>query len=105
MICPFNLLRHGIVNMVDAAMLECCGRAGILGVTTVQAASACRVPHNTAHGSLLRLRELDLVMPPTRDTGQGRVNRHVISPKGLSLLQAAPIGGFKPAVQLPINLS
>jgi hypothetical protein len=104
MICPFNLLRNGIVNMSDATMLECAGRAGITGITTVQASEAARIPHNTVHSCMVRLRDLGLVLPPSRDTGQGRVNRHVISPKGLALLQAAPYGGFKPCTQLPIKL-
>ncbi len=90
MICPFNLLRNGIVNMSDAALLELCGRAGIIGVTTVEASETCRLPHNTAHGCLSRLRSLGLLMSPNRDPSPGRVNRHVISPNGLALLQAPP---------------
>lgn len=105
MIEPVNLLRAGIVNMSDAALLVCCGRAGIVGVTTVDAAGACRLPHNTAHHCLARLRELGLVCAPTRDTGQGRVNRHVIAPAGLALLQAPRETGAKPATQLPIEFT
>ena len=104
MICPINLLRAGIVNMSDACLLECAGRAGITGVTTVEAVSATRIPHNTVHACFVRLRDVGLVLPPSRDTGQGRVNRHVISPMGLALLQAAD-GGFKPMTQLPIKFT
>lgn len=102
MICPYNLLRHGIVNMSDAVLLECAGRAGMTGVTTVEASAGCRLPHNTTHACFVRLRGRGLVLPPSRDAGQGRVNRHVISPKGLALLQAAPHGGSRSATRLPV---
>jgi hypothetical protein len=91
--------------MSDAALLETAARAGITGITTVDAAAACRLPNNTVHHCYVRLRDLGLVMPPTRDTGRGRVNRHVISPKGLGLLQAVPQKPAAPATQLPIELA
>lgn len=89
--------------MSDAALLVCAGRVGILGITTVDASGACRLPHNTVHGGFVRLRALGLVLPPSRDTSRGRVNRHVISPAGLALLQTGvPNGGA--TIQLPIPL-
>lgn len=90
--------------MSDAAMLLATGRSGITGITTVHAAEAARLPHNTAHGCFVRLRELGLVCPPTRDTGPGRVNRHVISPKGLALLQLPAEAAGTRSRQLPMKL-
>ena len=104
MIDPMNMMRAGVVNMSDALLLEYAGRAGIGGVTTVQAAEACRLPNNTVHGCFVRLRELGLVCPPTRDTAKGRVNRHVLAPAGLALLQQSVVRVNGYEMQLPIKM-
>lgn len=89
--------------MSEAALLLACGRAGITGITSVDGAEAARLPRSTTTSCFVRMRALGLIMTPTRDTSKGRRNRHVITPKGLALLQL-PGNPARPAIQLPIDL-
>lgn len=96
--------RAGIHIVADAAVLEVVGRFGTAGLTMELICGVLRRGDNSLALSCRRLIKAGLLEKPSRDTGQGRPNRYVITPQALQLLRRLePV--TLPAQQIPLTLT
>lgn len=71
---PLRLYELGLRNLMDMAILVHIARCGLIGARRASIADAIKVPYDTAHSGVVRLKELGLVTAGNRPhTGHSMV--------------------------------
>jgi hypothetical protein len=86
---PSVLLREGLREIGDAALLTLLAGQGHAGANTLEAAAALRIAPGTIGGMARRLVAAGLASPPVRDPRRGRPCRYFITDYGRKILAEA----------------
>lgn len=86
--CPAAMLRAGIHQMLDAAILVHLGRCGLSCATMNDLIDATGGNRETVRTAVERLMDLHLVVRASRSNGAGRAFAYCVSVRGWGLLTA-----------------
>ena len=86
--CPLALLRAGIHQMIDGAILVHLGRCGLSCATMTDIQEATGGNRETVRTAVERLMDLKLVVRASRSNGAGRAFSYCVSVRGWELLTA-----------------
>jgi hypothetical protein len=101
---PFTLLKAGVRNTMDLAVLIHLGRCGLQGSTVPQMLEHFHEPYSSIRCAIDRLEELDLCLAVCRKNNSGRAQVWVVSVSAWTLLVTPADFSLFPHAQTPLPL-